>query len=55
MNEPLTATVIERAAENAWLNRLADEWEQEGRADSVSSEEMVRELARGRGPDGLSP
>lgn len=35
---------IEQAAEDAWLNRLADEAEQEGRADSLSLEEMAREL-----------
>lgn len=39
---------IEQAAEDAWLNRLADEAEQEGREDSVSLEEMARELAQGQ-------
>ncbi|GAA1109713.1 type II toxin-antitoxin system Phd/YefM family antitoxin [Nocardiopsis exhalans] len=39
---------IEQAAEDAWLNRLADESEQEGREDSVSLEEMARELTQGQ-------
>ncbi|WP_083922128.1 type II toxin-antitoxin system Phd/YefM family antitoxin [Nocardiopsis halotolerans] len=38
---------VEQAAEDAWLNRLADEAEEEGREGSVSLEEMARELARG--------
>lgn len=38
---------VERAAEDAWLHRLADEAEEEGREGSVSLEEMARELAQG--------
>lgn len=40
---------IERAAENAWLNRLADEAEQDGRENAISPEEMARELSERRG------
>ncbi|MFV2198049.1 type II toxin-antitoxin system Phd/YefM family antitoxin [Nocardiopsis sp. LOL_012] len=40
---------VEERAEDVWLNRLADEAEQEGREDSVSLEEMARELAGGEG------
>ncbi|KOX17109.1 type II toxin-antitoxin system Phd/YefM family antitoxin [Nocardiopsis sp. NRRL B-16309] len=37
----------EHVAEDAWLNRLADEAEEEGRNGAVSLEEMARELAQG--------
>ncbi|WP_435108757.1 type II toxin-antitoxin system Phd/YefM family antitoxin [Nocardiopsis synnemataformans] len=40
---------VEQAAEDAWLSRLADEAEEEGREGSVSLEEMARELAREEG------
>lgn len=36
---------IEQAAEDAWLNRLADDAEREGRENSISLEEMARELS----------
>lgn len=38
---------VEQIAEDMWLNRLADEAEEEGREGSVSLEEMARELAQG--------
>lgn len=38
---------IVRSAEDAWLHRLADEAEREGREQSVSLEEMAAQLARG--------
>ncbi|WP_231391504.1 type II toxin-antitoxin system Phd/YefM family antitoxin [Nocardiopsis sp. CNS-639] len=40
---------VEQTAEDMWLNRLADEAEEEGREGSVSLEEMARELAQGEG------
>lgn len=38
---------LEQAAEDEWLNRLADESEREGREHTITLEEMARELAQG--------
>ncbi|WP_455357470.1 type II toxin-antitoxin system Phd/YefM family antitoxin [Streptomyces sp. SYSU K217416] len=40
-------TALEEAAEDAWLNRLADAAEAEGREGSMSLEEMAAELLGG--------